>query len=92
MVFHKVLVFASVLLFSTVVHSQNENVDYSDVQIFPDLPLTFDDQDDLCREHSQIFAENLKNLTLWAYESKCLLYLTLLFLFMGISGIIRKKL
>jgi len=41
------------------------------VDIFPELPLEVIDVDDvLCRQQSRLYVEALKNLTLWAYESK----------------------
>lgn len=41
------------------------------MDIFPELPLEVIDVDDvLCRQQSRLYVEALKNLTLWAYESK----------------------
>ncbi|CAH1112394.1 unnamed protein product [Psylliodes chrysocephalus] len=39
------------------------------VDLFPRLPMGIVDTDNvLCREHSRIYYENLKNFSLWAYE------------------------
>ena len=39
--------------------------------IFPSLPVAVLDTDNLkCKEHSEIYKQNLENFTLWAHESK----------------------
>lgn len=39
--------------------------------LFPELPLGVPSSDNpVCREQSELFVDNLKNLTLWAHESK----------------------
>lgn len=43
----------------------------NDFDLFPELPLGVPKSDNpVCREQSELFVDNLKNLTLWAHESK----------------------
>ncbi|KAG5894539.1 hypothetical protein JTB14_026827 [Gonioctena quinquepunctata] len=45
--------------------------DFRNVDLFPDLPVGRVDTDNaLCRDHFDLYAEHLKNLTLWAYEMR----------------------
>lgn len=46
--------------------NDDENFD-----LFPDLPLEIVETENvLCKEHSKMYVEHLRNLSLWAYESK----------------------
>lgn len=43
----------------------------NDFDLFPDLPLGVPNSENpVCREQSELFVHSLKNLTLWAHESK----------------------
>lgn len=43
----------------------------NDKSLFPNLPIApVNSQNELCQTESEMFLENLNNLTLWAYKSK----------------------
>ncbi|XP_066262738.1 nose resistant to fluoxetine protein 6-like [Euwallacea similis] len=66
--FARLLVFGGITL---VVASEEPKPLEKNVDIFPELPLgVIDGTDVLCREHSRMYIEALKNLTLWAYEMR----------------------
>lgn len=61
-----VAVFWCAVVAANDVRDKNEKFD-----LFPALPVGIVDTDNvLCREHSRIYVEHLKNLSLWAYEMR----------------------
>lgn len=53
------------------VNSLSLGVFAQNADIFPDLPLgVIDGQNGLCRDQSRLYVDALRNLSLWAYESK----------------------
>ncbi|CAG9764783.1 unnamed protein product [Ceutorhynchus assimilis] len=62
----KFLVFFGIGFFSV---SFGEAYFQNDFDLFPELPLGVPKSvNPVCREHSELFVDNLKNLTLWAHE------------------------
>lgn len=57
-----------------------KNINVSDFEVFPELPVSFENTENaLCNEENHLFAMNLKNLTLWAYESKYAIFIFIVY-------------
>lgn len=66
----KIALFGLWVLFSGVGVIDCEN-DVLQMSLFPSLPIAVFKSDNMvCREHSDLYLDNLKNFTLWAHESK----------------------
>ncbi|KAJ8979723.1 hypothetical protein NQ317_015547 [Molorchus minor] len=63
-----ILVLGACVLFGAF-RSASCQTDASQVMIFPTLPVAVTKSDNaVCKEHSDLYVDNLKNLTLWAHE------------------------
>lgn len=53
------------VLCAVVVSAQNE------FGLFPNIPVGIVETDNIvCKDHTRLYVEHLKNLSLWAYQSK----------------------
>lgn len=66
---YRLTVFSSILFcFGQYVSGFGEN---DALQIFPPLPVSVSKSSNaVCKEHSDLYLDNLKNFTLWAHESE----------------------